>query len=192
MVLPAGVTTCLVFMKAPVSFGGAAGGVEVEITPSVRLVHTETGTALVDFIESVSPAEGSVAQVMLPHTDQSGFQDSAGNAFTNWHYTARVRLKKQGHQPKHEPLFEFQIPSGQTEIDLAKVPHGVAALPTSAPIAAVTSVGGLTGAVSAEQIAAFVTPPIVPDLDNPGYYLVPDDSAVTPDPDFPGFYTIGA
>lgn len=192
MTLPAGVTTCLVYKKAPVSFGGASGGVEIEITPSVRLIHTETGVPLVDFIEAIAPAEGGVAQVMLPHTDQQGFQDSAGNAFTNWHYTARVRLKKQGNQPKHEPLFDFQIPAGQSEVDLSKVPHGVAGLPTSAPIVSVTSVGGLTGAVTAEQVAALVTPPIVPDLEYPGYYLVPANSSVTPDPDYPGFYTIGA
>lgn len=147
MVLPAGVTTCLVFKNAPVSFGGSSGGVEVEITPSVRLIHTATGTPLVDFIESVSPTEGGVAQVQLPHTDQAGFQDEAGNAFTNWHYTARVRLKKTGHQPKHEPLFDFQLPSGQTQVDLSLVPHGVAAIATSAPVAVVTSINGMTGAV---------------------------------------------
>lgn len=146
MVLPAGVTTCLVFKNAPVGFGGSAGGVEVEITPSVRLVHTATGTPLVDFIESVSPADGGVAQMQLPHTDQNGFQDEAGNAFKNWHYTVRVRLKKAGNQPKHEPLFDFQIPSGQTTLDLSTVPRGVAALPTSAPIATVTSLNGKTGA----------------------------------------------
>ena len=147
MVLPVGVTTCLVYKKAPVSFGGSSGAVELEVTPSVRLIHTETGTPLVDFIESVAPAEGGIAQVMLPNTGQAGFQDEAGNAFTNWHYTVRVRLKKQGHQPKHEPLFDFQIPVGQTEIDLSTIPHGVAALPTSAPIATVTSINGQTGAV---------------------------------------------
>jgi hypothetical protein len=152
MVLPAGVTTALVYKKAPVSFGGSSGGVEIEVTPSVRLIHTETGTPLVDFIEAVSPAEGTAVQVMLPHTDQPGFQDEAGNTFTNWHYTARVRLKKQGQQPKTEPLFSFQIPSGQAEIDLSKIPHGVASLPTSAPIATVTSVNGVTGAVTVEGV----------------------------------------
>lgn len=152
MVLPVGVTTCLVFKNAPVSFGGGSGSVELEITPSVRLIHTATGTPLVDFIEAVAPADGSVAQTMLPHTDQAGFQDEAGNVFTNWHYTARVRLKKTGHQPKHQPLFDFQIPTGQTQIDLSTIPHGVAALPTSAPIATVTSINGLTGAVTAEQL----------------------------------------
>jgi len=168
MVLPVGVTTCLVFKNAPVSFGGGSGSVEIEITPSVRLIHTATGTPLVDFIEAVAPADGSVAQTMLPHTDQPGFQDEAGNAFTGWHYTARVRLKKTGHQPKHQPLFDFQILSGQTQIDLSTIPHGVAALPTSAPVATVTSIDGLTGAVTAAQLAA-----ITIDYDTDGVpYLV--------------------
>lgn len=152
MVLPAGVTTALVYKKAPVSFGGASGGVEIDITPSVRLVHTATGTPLTDFIESVTPGESSVAQIALPHTDQPGFQDEAGNAFINWHYTARIRLTKQGNQPKTLPLHTFQIPAGQTEIDLSLIPHGVAALATSAPIATVTSVNGQTGPVTIDGL----------------------------------------
>jgi len=150
MVLPAGVTTCLVSKKAPVSFGGGQAKVYLEVTPSVRLVHTETGTPLVDFLESVAPIEGGVAQMMLPHTDQAGFQDEAGNAFTNWHYTARVRYEKGGDK-RHLPLVTFQIPTGQTEIDLSLIPAGPAALPTSAPIAALTSFEGRTGAVSFEE-----------------------------------------
>jgi hypothetical protein len=146
MVLPAGVTTCLVFKKAPISFGGSEGSVYLEVTPSVRLVHTATGTPLVDFIESAAPADGGVAQVMLPHTDQPGFQDEAGNAFTNWHYTVRARHEK-GSDKKHLPLTTFQIPSGQTTLDLSLIPSGPAALPTSAPIATVTSINGQTGAV---------------------------------------------
>ena len=156
MVLPVGVTTCLVFKKAPVSFAGGSGKVYLEVTPSVRLVHTASGTPLADFIESVSPTEGSVAQIMLPHTDQAGFQDEAGNAFINWHYTARVRFEK-GADKKHLALTTFQVPTGQTEVDLSLIPSGVAALPTSAPIATVTSIDGLTGAVTAEQLSAIVT-----------------------------------
>ena len=146
MALPAGVTTCLVFKKAPVSFGGALGSVALDVTPSVRLVHTATGTPLVDFIESAAPSEGGVAQVMLPHTDQPGFQDEAGNAFTNWHYTVRARHEK-GSDKKHLPLTTFQIAAGQTSIDLSLIPSGPAGLPTLSPIAAVTSIDGQTGAV---------------------------------------------
>jgi len=147
MVLPAGVTTCLVFKKAPVSFGGSQAKIFLEVTPSVRLVHTETGTPLVDFLESVAPIEGGVAQMMLPHTAQAGFQDEAGNSFINWHYTARVRYEKGGDK-RHLPLVTFQIPEGQAEIDLSMIPAGPAALPTSAPVATVTSINGETGAVT--------------------------------------------
>ena len=157
MALPAGVTTCLVFKKSPVSFGGGQAKISLEVTPSVRLIHTETGTPLVDFLEAVAPIEGGVAQMMLPHTSQAGFQDEAGNAFVNWHYTARVRYEK-GSDKRHLPLVTFQIPEGQTEIDLSMIPAGPAALPTSAPVATVTSLGGLTGAVSTEQLATLITP----------------------------------
>jgi len=146
MVLPAGVTTCLVFKQSPVSFGGGQGSVFLEVTPSVRLVHTATGTPLADFIETVTPAAGGPAQAMLPHTDQDGFQDESGNPFKNWHYTARIRYEK-GSDKKHLPLTTFQIPAGQTNIDLSLIPSGPAALPTSAPVATVTSINGKTGAV---------------------------------------------
>ena len=152
MVLPAGVTTCLVSKKAPVSFGGGQAKVYLEITPSVRLVHTATGTPLADFIETVSPLEGGVAQIILPHTNQPGFQDEAGNAFTNWHYTARVRYEK-GNDKKHQPLTTFQLPVGQSEVDLSLIPSGAAAFPTTAPIAAVTSINGETGAVTVEGVS---------------------------------------
>lgn len=154
MALPAGVTTCLVFKNAPVSFGGGSAKVNIDITPSVRLIHTATGTPLADFVEAIAPADGGIAQVLLPHTDQAGFQDEAGNAFTNWHYTARVRYEKTGNQPKTLPLLSFQIATGQAQLDLSLVPAGPAALPTSAPIATVTSVNGQTGAVDTNLQAA--------------------------------------
>ena len=151
MALPAGVTTCLVTKKAPVSFGGGQAKVYLEITPSVRLVHTATGTPLADFIETVAPLEGGVAQIILPHTDQPGFQDEAGNAFTNWHYTARARYEK-GNDKKHLPLTTFQIQTGQTEVDLSTIPSGAPSLPSLAPIATVTSINGETGAVTVQGL----------------------------------------
>lgn len=146
MPLPAGVTTATVFKKAPVTFGGGQAKVYLEVTPSVRLIHTETGTPLADFVEVVDPLDGDLAQVNLPHTDQSGFQDEAGNSFIDWHYTARIRFEKDS-KTRHMPLQSFQIPEGLTQLDLSTIPAGPASLPTSAPIPVVTSVNGSTGAV---------------------------------------------
>jgi hypothetical protein len=146
MAIPPGVTTCLVYKKSPVSFGGSAAKVSLEITPSVRLVHTATGTPLADFVDLVAPAEGTVAQLLLPHSNQPGFQDEAGNAYTNWSYTAKVKYEKGG-ASKHLPPQSFQIVQGQKEVDLSLIPSGPAALPSSAPQATVTSVDGETGSV---------------------------------------------
>lgn len=146
MAIPPGVTTCLVYKKAPVSFGGSSAKVHLEITPSVRLIHTATGTPLADFVELVAPTEGSLAQLLLPHTNQPGFQDEAGNAFTNWTYTAKVKYEKGG-VFKHVPPQSFQLAQGQTEVDLSLIPSGPAALPSSATLPTVTSVDGETGAL---------------------------------------------
>lgn len=145
MALPAGVTTCLASMKAPMSFGGEQTQITLEITPSVRLVHTATGTPLVDFFDRATSDDDGTAEVALPHTSQPGFQDEAGNAFINWHYTARVRIQRTGQPAKVLPLFDFQLPAGQSSVDLAKVPRGIPALPTVAPILGVTSFNGQTG-----------------------------------------------
>lgn len=196
MVLPVGVSTCLVFKNAPITFGGGTAKVHLEITPSVRLIHTATGTPLADFAETVTPADGGVAQAMLPHTSQAGFQDEAGNAFTNWHYTARIRFEKDG-QAKHLQLFSFQIPEGQTQLDLSLVPAGPAAMPTSAPILAVTSLNGMTGAVDtylqlARTPEALITGPITLTNGAPTSAAVtwPDGTlgvfTGTPSPTFPG------
>jgi len=146
MAIPPGVTTCLVYKKAPVSFGGSSAKVHLEIIPSVRLIHTATGTPFADFVELVAPTEGALAQLVLPHTGQPGFQDEAGNAFTNWTYTANVKYEKGG-VIKRIPPQSFQLAQSQTEVDLSLIPTGPAALPTSAPLATVTSVDGETGPV---------------------------------------------
>lgn len=153
MALPNGITTATVTAGVPLSFGGAQLKQYVTITPSVYLVHTATGTPLVNFLEEISSEAGVAAQFTLPHTDQDGFQDEAGNAYKNWYYTANFRYtdgvsKTYTIQPK-----TFQIASGQTLVDIDLLPSGVPAIPYAAPVASVTSVGGLTGAITGQDIA---------------------------------------
>jgi hypothetical protein len=145
MAYPSGVTTCPVSIKAPVTFGGAAATVHLEVTPNVRLIWTATGQTFADFVELSAPSVGGVATVTLPHV-QAGFQDEAGNAVTSWSYTARVRFEFGG-KTKHAPLRAFTILAGQTAVDLALIPAGPAAPATTAPSAVVSSVNGATGAV---------------------------------------------
>jgi hypothetical protein len=145
MAYPSGVATCPVSIKAPITFGGAAATVHLEVTPGVRLIWAATGQTLADFIEQPADVSTGTATVTLP-TIQPGFVDEAGNAVLSWSYTARVRFEYNGNK-RHAPLRSFTIPQGQTAVDLALIPAGPAAPVTTAPSATVTSLNGATGAV---------------------------------------------
>jgi hypothetical protein len=144
MPIPAGVTTATVHHDAPVSFGGDPGRVMARFKPSVNLIWEATGTPLARFFDAVSPANGEPLEVELPHTDQPGFVDGSGNTVNNWHYSVKVVFFKDG-QRIGLPARDFQLSSGQSDVDLALIPYGVAVNPTVAPLAYVTSVNGQTG-----------------------------------------------
>lgn len=153
MALPVGVTTATLTVGVPVSFVGAPVRSVVSITPSVFLVHTATGTPLVDIIEQISTADGVAGQFTLPHTDQAGFQDENGNAYQNWYYTATIQyVTDKATLPAKSKV--FQLVAGQTTVDLDLLPGGAPAMPYTAPLATVTSVVGQTGTVTGAQIAA--------------------------------------
>jgi len=150
--LPAGVTTANLTVGAPVSFSGFPIRSSVQIVPSAFLVHSATGIPLVNLIEETATLESVVGQFTLPHTDQAGFQDENGNAYTNWYYTATINYSTD-RGPVGKPLTKvFQLPSGQTIVDLDLLPGGAPAMAYSAPVATVTSVAGLTGAITGSQI----------------------------------------
>lgn len=154
MALPVGVTTATCTVGVPVSFTGAANiRANVSVKPSVFLVHAETGTPLVDMLETIDTTDGVAGQFTLPHTDQAGFVDENQNTYTNWFYTVTIQYsnERQVMLPKTKV---FQLVAGQTLVDLDKLPSGVPALPYTAPAATVTSVVGLTGSVTGAQIAA--------------------------------------
>lgn len=154
MALPVGVTTATCTVGVPVSFTGAANiRANVSVKPSVFLVHAETGTPLVDMLETIDTTDGVAGQFTLPHTDQAGFVDENQNTYTNWFYTVTIQYsnERQVMLPKTKV---FQLVAGQTLVDLDKLPSGVPALPYTAPAATVTSVVGLTGPVTGAQIAA--------------------------------------
>lgn len=166
MSLPAGVTTATVTAGVPVTHTGAAVKTYVSIEPSVFLVHAATGTPLVDFLEELNISEGVAGSFVLPHTDQTGFQDENGNAYTNWYYTARVTYSTPSKAKNKTPKVKvFQLTTGQVTVDLDLLPSGAPALPYIAPTATVTSVNGLTGAITLvpevedAPVAALVTDP---------------------------------
>ena len=149
MALPAGVTTATVTVGVPVTHTGGEVKTYVSIEPSAFLVHAATGTPLVDFLEELAINEGVAGQFTLPHTDQSGFTDESGNSYTNWYYTARITYSTPSKAKNKAPKVKvFQITTGQTDVDLDKLPGGAPALPYIAPTAKVDAFHGRTGAVT--------------------------------------------
>ncbi|HEX9230062.1 MAG TPA: hypothetical protein VF885_25970 [Arthrobacter sp.] len=151
MAIPAGISTALVHLDAPISFIGDPGQLHVTIKSSVPLVWAATGTPLANFIDNINPGEGTELAVELPHTDQPGFLDGNGNTFTGWSYVVEIVYEKSGEQV-HFPTREFQILTGQDSVDLALVPAGESYVPVVAPILPVTSLEGFTGAVTLTQL----------------------------------------
>lgn len=150
MALPVGVTTATITFGVPVSFTGAFVRSTVSIVPSAPLVHTATGTPLINFLEDVIVSEGTSGQFVLPHTDQTGFADESGNSYQNWYYTATITYSTdKGTLPARTKV--FQLTSGQTLVDLDLIPAGAPVLPFTAPTAAVSSVNGRTGAVTIQD-----------------------------------------
>ncbi|UOK18362.1 hypothetical protein SEA_BRUHMOMENT_46 [Arthrobacter phage BruhMoment] len=144
--LPAGITTASVHMDAPLSFIGEPGRLHVTVTPSATLVWAATGTPIGAFTDSLSLDPGVELRIDLPHTDQPGFLDGNGNSFTGWYYTVEITYERDGEQEPF-PSRDFQILSGQAEVDLALIPSGQAYVPQVAPIQTVTSVNGRAGVV---------------------------------------------
>lgn len=153
MAIPAGISTALVHLDAPVSFAGADGRIHATITPSTPLVWAETGTPIGNFIDNISLDPSVPLELTLPHVDQPGFLDGAGNTITGWAYRIEITYERNG-QNIPLPAKDFQILVGQLEVDLALIPSGQAYVPVVAPILPVTSLGGLTGEVTGAELAA--------------------------------------
>ena len=162
MPIPAAVTTATVYHDAPVSFLGEPGRVKARFTPSTTLIWEATGTPIASFFDAVSPTSGAPLSIELPHTNQAGFINGSGNSVTNWYYSVKLWYFKDG-QKISLPSRDFQLPTGQTSVDLALIPSGTAMTPpASAPTAMVTSLNGQTGDVvvaglQAAQGVVFVT-----------------------------------
>jgi hypothetical protein len=150
--MPAEVTLCTVSFGPPVSYVGRGGIVNVKLSATHTVVHAATGVQLRsgdDILATVTEGENLVFAV--PHVDQPGFIDSAGNPFTNWAYTITGTIT---FGTKIIPVLRsFQVFEGQDSIDLDLVPDGAVLPGVTAPSADVLSVAGQTGTVTTEELS---------------------------------------
>lgn len=146
MAYPTGVALVAVTAGSAINFAGVEQRISVEITPvlggnATRLIWAATGQLMIDGTDTYAAEAGGIVSFAVPNPDQSGFIDGTGNAVRNWSYRAKVTVGGRTWNQSFQPV------AGQITIDLDMIPDGQTTAPTSAPVPAVTSVNGQTGAV---------------------------------------------
>lgn len=121
------------------------------IAPNTRAVtHSPDGTPMLPVVADAEAPAGALGSVTLPAVDAPDWRDDTGAAYSMWAYKLTEHTEGVVREKYLQPLV------GQATIDFDEIPDGTVGLPVSAPSAAVTSVAGSTGAVSAEGIFAAI------------------------------------
>jgi len=148
---PTGVQTVTVAFGKGITIGGHQTSSSLTIEPiflgTNSIVWAATGTPLLPFQEDATAAEGSLGSVQIPVVDQAGWVDDGGNSFSMWGYRLTETPRYNGRVGKVR-VKNAQFVSGQTTVDFDLIPDGSIGMPVSAPTPAVTSVNGMTGAVT--------------------------------------------
>lgn len=141
MVLPNSISQVQVTWGGFLTHGGANVPVRVTVAPSQTVTHVDTGTVLTRL--SFSGMDGGTH---LPATDQPGFVDSAGDGITGWHYVVTLRIGEG--RDAYEVAKTVQPTVDVPVIDLDLVPDQNPIDPPTVIVSGVTSINGLTGAVT--------------------------------------------
>jgi len=100
------------------------------------------GTAMLPLSFGASAPAGQLGSIRVPVTDQSGWLDDSGNGYSGWAYRLVETVGKKSRERFVQPM------TGQTLIDFDRIPTGNVGLPLVAPMVPVTSVNGVSGAVT--------------------------------------------
>lgn len=156
MALPPAINTVTVNFGPFINHRGDPFTGSVTFTASRPVVWEATGTPLFPQPMIVTLDVNGSGQIILPATDQAGFTDGAGNAVTDWTYTAAIDLSG-----RTTDLRNFGLPAdGETglsvDLDLMTPVSSSTGILVSLPD--VLSVAGLSGAVGAVALAAALDP----------------------------------
>lgn len=139
MALPVGVTTCTYVAGPAGSMFGTPAKVSATIKPLFggpsRLIYEPTGWVMPAFGEAVPEDNDGIVQFDLPHVNQAGFVDPAGNTVAMWAYLVTVRVAMTGGSREVVTYTQTLQPLvGEDNVDLDLVPDDGAATPiTSTP-----------------------------------------------------------
>lgn len=153
MTHPAGVTLCTVTFGKALSAIGSEAHISGSIKVDRPIIHAATGIAYYPVLDDVDSGDLGFVTTQVPHVDQAGFVDETGAAVTEWAYIFTGRIEF-GTNRIYNITKPFQVRDGQTNVDLDLVPGGSITPGVTAPGAAVLSVAGETGTVTADDLVS--------------------------------------
>lgn len=152
MALPAGLATVTVTIGPYLTADGAPASGRVRFVPEAQLLHTPSGSVILPDGVTVALDGTGAAQVVLPASDAPGITPTPFRYQVWWDLPGRTAPA---------PLW-ISLPAATPAVDLdALLPAASGSGPVAVP--AVSSVAGLTGPVTAGDLAAAVASPLAAD-----------------------------
>lgn len=153
MTLPVGITTATVTFGKALGIRGTAATMSASVEVDRGLVWSATGDSIYTYPEPIDGDDTGIS-FDVPHVDQAGFVDSAGDVVTDWAYTLTAQVVFAN--KSYTVTKSFQVFEGQTSVDLDLVPTGTITEGVTAPSAAVLSVAGETGHIAIGDLASLL------------------------------------
>jgi parallel beta helix pectate lyase-like protein len=149
------ITTTLIFGKG-ITAGGNMTSARLTVEPMFQgtdaVVWQADGTPMLPFQEQTSADDGSYGSIPVPVVDQDGWLDSGQHAYKLWGYKL-TENPSFGRSPGKQRVKYWQPLTGQTTVDFDLIPDGTLGLPVAGPTASVTSINGITGALTSQDLA---------------------------------------
>ena len=117
MTFPAGVTLCEVTLPASAVWQGGASTITATLTPTRTVVHRASNTPLAAVTGSATGPSGAGLVLLVPHGDQSGYRDAAGNSITGWEYDL-VATYRDAANVAQTLRRQVRIPRGATSVSM--------------------------------------------------------------------------
>ncbi|MDO5619259.1 hypothetical protein [Kocuria sp.] len=152
MSYPAIIPQTLLTIGTAVDWWADAVTLEAEVTPILgggarKITHEATGAPMLARAKRFKSQAGGYLEFHVPSSDPTGWRDGSGQEPGPWAYHVAVTVTFVDRTTYKWDKTVKPLPDQRT-IDLDLVTDGVVVPGVSAPVAPVTSVNGLTGAVN--------------------------------------------
>ena len=133
------------------------------VLPNLQYItHEPTGTTMIVSSKTFTSDDTGYVSLQVPHSNQPGWVDGTLRTVPPWPYHCLLRATLEDGTTVEWPK-TFTTKDDQDVVDLDLIEDGNIATGVSAPVPAVTSVNGMTGAVQLDAITSGNTAPAYDD-----------------------------